>query len=333
MTELNFTTMQTLSAVDGAIERAQDKSVRAYLGMSQIGHACDRYLWLSFRWTAIRHIKASGLKAIEDGHAGEALMAQRLRMVDGITLLTEDKDGHQFGFTSVGGHFRGHMDGAILGILEAPKTWHVWEHKQVNPTKFKALSKAVEKYGEKSALKNWDEIYYGQAVSYMGLSGMTRHYLTCSTPGGRETISVRTEANPQKAKQLIERAESIIFAPEPPSRISQDPAWYQCRLCDMRDLCHGRAVPEVNCRTCAHATPQRDGTWLCERHNRVLSTDEQKQGCQAHRFIPSLLENIGTVADASQEENWVAYLRPDGTKFSNGGRVEDMSSEEIKDMA
>lgn len=334
MAKINFSTFPTLQKLDEILEQTQDTRFREYLGMSQIGHPCERALWYSFRWVARRFIKASGLRAIEDGHRGEELMAQRLRMIPGIELHTHNTNGQQFGFVAIGGHFRGHMDGAIKGILEAPNTWHVWEHKQVNEKKFNELKKTITEYGEKNALEKWDEIYYAQAVMYMEMTGMKRHFLTCASPGGRDYISVRTEANPAKAKQLIEKADRIIFAKTPPERLSNDPAWYQCKWCDYHAICHGTAAPLPNCRTCAHATPSRGGGWNCERHGYVLQPDNQATGCDSHRFIPAVLSNFAEPVDASEKDNWVKYHNKlNGQTFTNGAYPNGFTSAEIHDCA
>lgn len=332
MAKINFSTFPTIQAINNALEENQDTQFRPYLGMSQIGHPCERALWYSFRWAARRHIKAKGLKAIEDGHSGEDLMAQRLRLIPTIELHTHDASGNQFGFTAIGGHFKGHMDGAIKGIFEAPQTWHVWEHKQTNEKKFNALQKAIINHGEKQALKHWDEIYYAQAVCYMEMTGMERHFLTCSTPGGRDQISVRTNSNPKFAKQLFEKAERIIFASTPPERLSSDPAWYQCKWCDYHDICHGTAAPLPNCRTCAHATPAREGGWKCARHGQTLTPSAQEAACDSHRYIPATLANFTDPVDADQADNWVRYTNKlTGETFTNGAHPDGFTSAEIHD--
>lgn len=316
----------TLSAVNEIIERNQDNKPRPYLGMSAIGDPCSRKLWYGFRWAATRKLPIKSLLAIEDGHTGEELMARRLRLLPFIELHTVDQQGRQFGFSAIGGHFKGHMDGAIVGLLEAPKTFSVWEHKSVNEKKFALLQKAIEKHGEKNALKHWDEIYYAQAICYMEMSGMTRHYLTCSTPGGRDYISVRTNADPAEAKRLMNKAESIIFAKEPPPRISNDPAWYQCKWCDYNEtVCHGTATPNVTCRSCTHSTPVQDAAWSC------AISQPMRPGCQEHRYIPILLENFAEPVDASAEGNWVLYRhKTTGNEFVNGSIPGGYSSREIQ---
>lgn len=306
----------TLDAVDRAIEEAEaGKAPRHYLGMSGVGHPCERKPWLDWRWiTNIRH-KADALKRFHDGHEGEALQVKRLRMVPGVELHVIDTEtGRQFGFDDHDGHFRGHMDGAILGILQAPKTWHVYEHKQTSEKKQAELAKLKADKGEKSALEAWDQVYYAQAVLYMHYSGMKRHYLTCASPGGRHTISVRTNENPEHAMRLIARAGRMIASHNPPPRISDNAEWWQCRLCDHRAFCHDGVIERRNCRTCLHSTPVADGQWHCGRHDAIRNLNQQLAGCEDHLFLPGLIpaEQI----DATGES--VTYRYPDGTEWTDG---------------
>jgi hypothetical protein len=220
-------------------ERAVTAPRRSYLGMSSLGHPCGRKLWYDVRTTKQAHFDAATLRRFEDGHRGEALMATRLRMVPGVTLHTVDPNtGGQFGFSDFGGRLKGHMDGAILGILQAPKTWHCWEHKCVNDKKLGLLNKHKAELGEKSALAAWDEIYYSQAVLYMHYSGMDRHYMTVSSPGERTTISVRTNSDPVAALRLRAKAEQILESKFPLARVSNSPDWWQCKFCEHAPVCH-----------------------------------------------------------------------------------------------
>lgn len=311
----------TLAAVDQAIEQAQDRKPRPYLGMSSIGKACARALWYDFRWASPIHFDAATIKRFEDGHAAEDVQAARLRQVADIELLTVDPaTGQQFGVEDHGGHFRGHLDGAILGLLQAPKTWHVWEHKAVDDKKQAELIKAKQTHGEKEALLNWDRTYYGQAQCYMHYTGMERHYLTCSTPGGRTTVSVRTNYIREDALHFVERAARIIEAPEPLERLSERPDWYECKWCSHHSVCHGHTIPQAHCRTCAHATPAENGAWTCEAHGCELNRQHQEGGCKDHLLIPALLSFAEMIdADnANTPPQWVRYKHTEtGEEFLN----------------
>jgi hypothetical protein len=322
MAKLPAAPCPTLAAADAALVAAQDDTPRAYLGMSAVGGPCRRRLWLGLRWAARQRFDAPTLKRFEDGHDGEALQAKRLRLVPGLQVWTENEDGEQFGYVDHGGHLRGHMDGAVLGLVQAPKTPHVWEHKQVGEKKYAELVK-LRAANEKTALVQWDTTYHAQAQLYMHYSGMERHYLTCSTPGGRETVAVRTEYSAAVAEKHKATALAIIVAPEPPEKVSTDPSYFVCKMCRFAPVCHGEQVPLVNCRTCLHSTasegPPAPGLWHCAHKREWLIQDGlERVGCDQHRYIPALLANIAEPIDADAERNIVFYKRKsDGTTFAN----------------
>ena len=305
----------TLEAVDRAIEAAENaRPGRDYLGMSAVGHPCERNLWYSWRWTAKAQFDAETLKRFADGHAGEDVQVARLRMVDGIELHTTDPaTGEQFGLEGCSGHLKGHMDGAILGLLQAASTWHVYEHKQTAEKKQKELAALIVKHGEKGALAHWNEVYFAQAQLYMHYSGMERHYLTCSTPGGRSTISVRTDYDKAAALRIVAKAERIVAAKEPPARMTNDPSFFMCKWCPFSEQCHADAMPARTCRSCMFATPVDGGAWHCGMSGNLLSRAEQEEGCIRHLYIPGTIS--GTQTDSG--DDWVEYQMRDGSTWRN----------------
>jgi hypothetical protein len=46
-----------------------------------------------------------------------------------------------------------------------------------------------------------------------------------------------------------------------------------------------------------------------------MSVDEQHEGCEAHIFLPSLVN--GEQIDACSEGTWVDYKMPDGSVWRN----------------
>lgn len=274
----------TLLAVDAAIESAQDSKPRPYLGASSIGDPCSRKLWYGFRWAAPKRFPASTLRLFEDGHRGEDIMAARLRAVPGLLLSTHADDGRQWGISDHQGHFRGHCDGFIKGLLQAPKTPHIWEHKATNETKQKKLAKLKQEKGEKEALAHWDAIYYAQAQIYMHYFEIDRHYLTASSPGERTTISCRTNYVKEHAEPLVAKAKDIIASDTPPTKLSEDPTHWLCKFCDFHSICHDITPMVISCRTCVHSYPDKDGTWTCHKYG-SLSVEAQVEACPDYQGI------------------------------------------------
>jgi hypothetical protein len=131
---------------------------------------------------------------------------------------------------------------------------------------------------------------------------------------------------------LEEKAHRIVEAAEPPPRLSEDPSWFACKFCDYHALCHGTAMPQVHCRTCAHATAELDGDarWTCARHgNNDIHLVYQKQGCPEHRFIPALV-SFAEYVGGDQAENYGLYRLPDGRTFRNGAPPDGYTSLEMR---
>lgn len=302
----------TLAAADKALEDGQDTRRRPYLGMSAIGNPCERALWFGFRWAAPVRFDAATLKRFEDGHASEAVAIARLRATPGLEVHDADENGDQFGFKDLGGHFSGHMDGVVLGLVQAPKTWHVLEIKASE--KWTDLDKAKKKVGEKHALAEWNQTYYAQAVLYMDYAGLDRHYLVCVSPGARRWTAVRTDADPAFAAMLKAKAERIVFTDHAPKRIG-GPESFACKWCDWRALCHDGAAADRNCRTCLHAEALHEGGWGCARHERELDRAEQERGCPDHRYLPDLVP--GEQIDAAP--HGITYRMADGSQWIDRG--------------
>jgi hypothetical protein len=238
MLELSFD--HTLDAMKRKAEelRAQEPS-RPYLGASEIGGDCDRALYYSYNNAPSNIMGWQGCFATEDGHRTEDLTAERLALVDGIVIEVKDKDGKQFGFSDFDGRFKGHIDGFITGLIQAPKTTHIWENKACGQKKFDEFKRVKAKHGEKNTLKAWNYTYYVQAVLYMDYFDLTRHYTTVALAGGRDYNSCRTEANPELAKAMRGRAKRIIEARNPPPKLDENPEYFGCRFCRYKEHCHG----------------------------------------------------------------------------------------------
>ena len=289
---------------------------RPHLGASVIGHACERYLWLLFRWAGAEAFDGRMLRLFDTGHRAEARFVEELRGI-GCEVHDVDEFGQQFRVTEIAGHFGGSMDGAALGLPEAPKTWHCIEFKTHSQKSFDEL---VKKKVRGAKPQHW-----AQMQVYMGLAGMDRAMYLAENKNTSEVYSERVEFDLVEFTALLERARRIITAGSPPPRLSEDAAWFECKWCNFHSQCHGQAVPEVNCRTCAHSTPRVDvdgGLWHCALEDVRIDAEAQRTGCNGHRFIPVLLERIARQTDAVDEVGGnvaVSYTLPnDAGTFANG---------------
>jgi hypothetical protein len=312
----------TLAAIDAAGVAAAEDGFRAHLGASLIGRKCQRALWYSFRWATPAAFDARTLRLFARGQREEDVLAPLLRSA-GIALHQVDETtGKQFSFIDCGGHFGGSMDGACVGVPDAPKAWHVWECKTSGVKAFNEL----EAKGVKSAKPE----HWAQMQCYMHWTGMERALYTTVCKDDDRLHIERIDYDQDAATALVAKAQAVIDAPVPPERIG-DATWFECKWCDHYETCHQTQAPAVNCRTCAHSTPERDGTWSCAGTKATLTVQAQKAGCIEHRFIPQTLHWANVVA-ASHEENWVQYEYKT-VKFFNGKEFEGFQSKEIRAAA
>lgn len=302
----------TLEAADRRLEALQERRHSNRLGASQIGHECERALWYAFRWMTEIFFDAATLKRFRDGHDGEAEIIRRLQSVEGIEMPEE---GKQHETTECDGHFVSRIDGVILGLLQAPKTYHTFEAKVTSEENLKKLEKAKEEVGEKDALKKWNSVYWAQAIIGTYLEGLTRHYLVAGSPGVRREVSVRTNNDTVEALKLLAKARRVIYATQPAERIG-DATFFRCRMCDHAGLCHGNTFGLVHCRSCAYSTPIENAQWWCEKFNRILTIADQKAGCSEHLYLPAAVP--GEQVDAADDFSWVAYKLRDGREWIDG---------------
>ena len=310
----------TLAAIDAATLRSAEDGLRPHLGASLIGRPCERALWYTFRWCAVQKHEPRILRLFARGHREEEHLSALLRAAGATVMTVNPSTGRQWSFGN--GHFGGSMDGACVGLPDAPKTWHVVEYKTHGAKSFASLS---AKGVQAAKPEHW-----AQMQCYMAWTGMERALYVAVCKDDDRLYLERVDADKPAAQALMDRAQRIIDAPTPPEGISTDPSWYECKFCDHREICHGTAAPLPTCRSCSHSTPEPGGVWTCRHHGgRRIDVLEQKAGCTGHRVIPILLKNWAEPIDASESDNWVKYRLKDGGEFVNGEPVEGFTSEEL----
>ena len=303
------TTAKTLAALDAAIVAKRKDDFRTHLGASIIGRECTRQLWYTFRWARKPTFSARKLRIFDRGDLEEKRFAGWFEDT-GLELWIKDKSGKQFRATDHDGHFGGSMDGIVRGLLEMVKELVIVEIKTHNNKSFKDLLR------NKVKKSKWE--HYVQMNVYMYKRGL-KWALYCAINKDTDEIYLEfVKLDKSVAKKHLERAEFIIYTEDKPVRLSDRPTWYKCKMCDYHGVCHGHELPAINCRTCAHSTPEKggDGLWSCQLKRKAI-TKCPKKGCVAHVFNPNVLNGV-THGDADLKQNWIDLIMPDGTTVRHG---------------
>jgi hypothetical protein len=265
----------TINLINKYHEDKQEKP-RAHLGCSLIGHKCERYLWLNFRWAVVPKHEGRLLRLFRRGHLEETSVIRDLRAIGVDVRGTQTR-------VDFGKHLSGSLDGVIIdGLPESPKKHHVLEIKTHSKKSFEDL---VAKCVEKSK-----PLHYAQMQVYMLGTNLERAFYYAICKDNDEIYTERIKLDKEFAEKLVAKGHRIAMQEGLPPPISTDPSWYECKICDAHDFCHGsKMTKQANCRTCAHSTPTEDSKWRCERWDAEIPLDAQQEGCDSHVFHPDLV--------------------------------------------
>jgi len=280
MPKLAIYSSPTIDEINAAIKRIAPDWRRLHCGGSGIGDDCERAIYYNFRWTTAPDHSGRILRLFRRGQLEEMVFVEDLRS-SGVEVREGPSEGEQYKFSALNGHFGGSIDGLALGIKEAPKTWHILEFKTHSKKSFDDL---IKKGVEKSK-----PVHFAQMQTYMhlskqdGASGVGWAFYMAVCKDDDRLYTERVQYDRYYASEIMDKAKRIIFAEEPPRRISNKPDFYRCKWCDHYEVCHQDGVPEVNCRTCKHSEVRRPG-WFCKKHNIAILPEKQKEGCSQYEM-------------------------------------------------
>ena len=307
MAQLPETQHSTATAIVRWYE-SKPQEHRPHMGASLIGHACERSIWLTWRWALKPEFSGRILRLFNRGQREEALFIQELRGIGAQVWDVDPETGDQVRVSACNGHFGGSLDGIAKGLPEAPKSTAVLEFKTHSNKSFNDL---VKKQVRESKPQHFD-----QMTVYMGLMEIDRALYMAVNKDTDDLYTEWVHYDADRFAVLLARAERLVGMSEPPPRISDDAAYFTCKMCNFWKHCHGGQAAEMNCRTCCFASPVAEGTWECSKHNVALSQKDQQDGCNQHLMVPALVP-YGEPTDGG--DNWVAYKhRTTGQMFVNG---------------
>jgi hypothetical protein len=312
---------RTLDAIDGAIAadqgarfrqlegqlfpkaddayRGEEEAFRSHLGASVLGGDCARHLWYNFRWATRPHFDGRTLRLFNRGHLEEPRFIAMLMMI-GCEVWQYDAQGKQFRVSWADDHAGGSGDGVARRIPDLDvKTAAVVECKTHGEKSF------IELAGN---LQNWrayrrapaSNAFPGQGVRiakfehfvqmqiYMRKMGLAAALYLAVCKNTDDLYAEVITLDAEFADQFIDRGEKLIWMDAPPPKINESPGFFKCRFCDDRPVCHLKAEPARNCRTCRYSSPGKAGTWHCALHKIVLEKSLQLTGCTNYLRDPGI---------------------------------------------
>lgn len=264
-----------VTLIDKRHKEVAGRKPRPHMGASTLGHPCDRWLWLSFRWAVIEEFDGRILRLFRRGNNEEATILADLELA-GVKVETT-----QAHFT-FGGHVSGSADAIVSNVPEAPKTRHIAEFKTHSEKSFNGVAK--------DGVRKAKPEHWVQMQVYMHGAGLDRALYVAINKNDDSYHIERVHYDKEAAEAAIERGRRISEADRMPEPVAgASPAWYQCKICPARDFCHEtQLTKEVNCRTCAHSTPRPDGLWHCAVWDDAIPVPAQRLGCTSHVIHPDL---------------------------------------------
>lgn len=322
MSQIPEPTVTVASEIYAALEKSAAAELpREHLGASLIGHNCTRFLWLSFRWAFKNNFPGRTLRLFRRGQIEERAVLGDLEQIGAEVRSLNPETGEQYQASSAMGHFGGSCDGMVRNFPHSGKKWHVLEIKTHNKKSFSDL--------QKKGVKESKPMHWAQMQVYMALFGLERalYFGVCKDDDHIHTERVYHE--PEQSTALLDRASKVIAMPDPPEPLG-GPDYYECKMCPAKSLCHEKQWPEVNCRTCAHATPVADKKWHCGIYGEIPDKAAQFAGCPKHAYIPRLLEIPSGWKHIGGDDVSAFYESPSGECVRNGeGAFDVFESKEL----
>lgn len=252
---------------------------RAHLGASVAGKDCARAIWYGFHWASERAFNARMLRLFARGHLEEARFIALLLMIN-VEVFHQDSAGNQYRIrVDENAHIGGSTDGILRGIPDLPEgALAVAEFKTHNRKSFEKL----DAYAYNAGIP---QTHIVQMNIYMHKFQIEHALYLAVNKDDDDLFAVIVPYDSEVAERALSRADAIVKSKVAPQKLNDSPAYYQCKWCDFRMVCHENLAPDTNCRTCRFAEARPDGTFHCLQFDLTLSYEAQIAGCAAHERL------------------------------------------------
>jgi len=285
---------KTLQAIDSLLEADQGAKYRGYLGQvmpsmkdayntdtfpfrshlgaSVLGKPCDRYIWYHFRWAARQVNKAKMVRLFNRGHIEEARFIALLLSI-GVQVYQQDAKGNQFRIYDLGGHIGGSGDGVGVNIPDLPPD--VWALLEFKTHGSKSYAKLI-----KDGVRVAKPEHYTQTNLYMLKMNLTVTLYVAVNKDTDELYAELIYLDKLHAEHYLERGRNIVWLNQPPKKMNNSAAYFECKYCDYVNVCHNGATPDRNCRTCQYSIAKENGSWVCGKTGGIRDKYQQLAACE-----------------------------------------------------
>jgi len=200
---------------------------RRYIGASGIGKMCARAIWYGFVGAEQQPIPA-GLRASFDiGKRLEGLLLDYMEQAGLNVVRPTEGNDHLFYQDSEIPLFQGHADGILIVPGGEQAIIEIKTAKSSSFSQFKSRG-----------LRKWNETYFAQIQSYMGMSGYKRGVLVAINKDSSEIHHEWVEYDDVYYHELRCKAAVISVCEEPPEKINRSPLFVVCNMCPYKRICH-----------------------------------------------------------------------------------------------
>jgi hypothetical protein len=220
--------------LEEAVARDPEVNNRQYLGASSIGSECLRRVQFDWMVDSIHPLRLRDI--FYRGHVFEARTRAHLVAAGFRFELASER----LRFAALGGLFRGHCDGILVGGPALPDGGYpcLWEHKALNGKNWRAIARA----GVAKAFPH----YHAQVLIYQAYLGVTANpaVFTATNADTCERLHLLVPFDATRAQEWSDRAAGIIEATragELLPRVTDDPEDWRCKMCGHRARCWRRS--------------------------------------------------------------------------------------------
>lgn len=219
--------MDISALITKTIAEAQPDEPRRYIGASGIGKKCNRAIWYGFVG-AERESPPPALKTtFEIGKRLEGLLLDYMQEANLNVVRPTEENNHLFYQDEEIALFQGHAD-AIL-IMPGGECAIV----EIKTAKSSSFAQFKNK-----GLREWQESYYAQLQSYLGMSGYKRGVLLAINKDTSELHHEWVNYDDVYYHELRTKAAVISVCEEPPEKLNANAIYYVCNKCEFRKICH-----------------------------------------------------------------------------------------------